>query len=160
MQTREVDHLFRSDADFASDQRRARKQSSRVGSSAGRPIKLSSKILALSEAGCEKGADQGNGEGAPSQTEKPLGWYAWSAESAFVTRRIDLLSQSSASSNKGRVFKGHTGPVSSIERFHLRDNASDRSTSYLATGSWDKSIAVWSISVSCSLMLSPHVTHG
>ncbi|KAJ6488631.1 WD40-repeat-containing domain protein [Mycena vitilis] len=62
--------------------------------------------------------------------------YAWVAENTTVARKIELQT-----GNTLQIYRGHTGPVTSIA-FHDKD-PSAHDGSILLTGSWDKTIKLW-----------------
>ncbi|KAJ7093192.1 WD40-repeat-containing domain protein [Mycena epipterygia] len=62
--------------------------------------------------------------------------YAWVAENTTVARKMDL-----ETGNTLQIYRGHTGPVTSIA-FYDKDTSS-RDGSILITGSWDKTIKLW-----------------
>ncbi|KAF8184936.1 WD40-repeat-containing domain protein [Mycena galopus ATCC 62051] len=62
--------------------------------------------------------------------------YAWVAENTTVARKLDLQT-----GNTLQIYRGHTGPVTSIAFCHKDSAAHDGSI--LITGSWDKTIKLW-----------------
>ncbi|KAJ7929275.1 WD40-repeat-containing domain protein [Mycena leptocephala] len=64
------------------------------------------------------------------------GGYAWVAENTTVARKIDLQT-----GNTLQIYRGHTGPVTSIAFCDKVPSARDGSI--LITGSWDKTIKLW-----------------
>ncbi|KAJ7871471.1 WD40-repeat-containing domain protein [Mycena olivaceomarginata] len=64
--------------------------------------------------------------------------YAWVAENTTVARKLDLQT-----GNTLQIYRGHTGPVTSIAFCHKDSSAHDGSI--LITGSWDKTIKLWDI---------------
>ncbi|RUP42967.1 WD40-repeat-containing domain protein [Jimgerdemannia flammicorona] len=102
------DHFFQSDADVERQKARAAKYNYDIGD----PIKIGTKVLAL------KIVDDGAN--------------AYIAEAGFVARKINLKTGKSI-----KVFKGHTGPVTSLALYYDADGE------WLFTGSWDKTIKKW-----------------
>ncbi|KAJ7261379.1 WD40-repeat-containing domain protein [Mycena haematopus] len=92
----------------------ARRQKSGRTKSLGEPIQLPGKPLAI----------------------QIHGGYAWVAENTTVARKLDLQT-----GNTLQIYRGHTGPVTSIA-FCDKD-FSARDGSILITGSWDKTIKLW-----------------
>ncbi|KAJ7702359.1 WD40-repeat-containing domain protein [Mycena rosella] len=92
----------------------ARRQKSERTKTIGEPIQLPGKALAIR---IHKG-------------------YAWVAENTTVARKMEL-----ESGNTLQIYRGHTGPVTSIA-FCDKDPSSNDG-SILITGSWDKTIKLW-----------------
>ncbi|CAE6456369.1 unnamed protein product [Rhizoctonia solani] len=88
MQTTDTSNFFRSEADIAAEEARARKaeQTKHIGD----PLELKGKVIRLAVR---------DGE-------------AWTAESGSVLRRINLLTGKSI-----KVYRGHTGPVTCLAFF-------------------------------------------
>ncbi|KAJ6500453.1 WD40-repeat-containing domain protein [Mycena sanguinolenta] len=89
----------------------ARRQKSERTKNLGEPIQLAGKPLAV----------------------QIHGGYAWVAENTTVARKLELQT-----GNTLQIYRGHTGPVTSIA---FCDSAQDGSI--LITGSWDKTIKLW-----------------
>ncbi|KAJ6547111.1 WD40-repeat-containing domain protein [Mycena capillaripes] len=92
----------------------ARRQKSERTKNLGEPIQLPGKALAI-------------------QIHRE---YAWVAENTTVARKIELQT-----GNTLQIYRGHTGPVTSIA-FCDKDSSA-RDGSILITGSWDKTIKLW-----------------
>ncbi|KAF7338650.1 WD40 repeat-like protein [Mycena venus] len=92
----------------------ARRQKSERTKNLGEPIQLPGKALAI----------------------QIHGGYAWVAENTTVARKLDL-----ETGNTLQIYRGHTGPVTSIAFCHKDPSARDGSV--LITGSWDKTIKLW-----------------
>ncbi|GAA6008542.1 hypothetical protein JCM10207_007153 [Rhodosporidiobolus poonsookiae] len=114
--TNDSDKLFQTDEQHRKTAIRAAKAEALA--ERGAPIKLGSKPLQV--------VVRENGKGEPD---------AWVAESGFVVRRVGL-----ESGKTKQLFKGHTGPVTSIV-FYTTPSGRE----LLISGSWDKSIRVWDI---------------
>ncbi|KAJ7090242.1 WD40-repeat-containing domain protein [Mycena belliarum] len=92
----------------------ARRQKSERTKTIGEPIQLPGKALSLQ---IHRG-------------------YAWVAENTTVARKIDL-----ETGNTLQIYRGHTGPVTSIAFCDKDTSTGDGSI--LVTGSWDKTIKLW-----------------
>ncbi|WVR03549.1 hypothetical protein IAU60_000541 [Kwoniella sp. DSM 27419] len=112
MQSSDPGHLFQTTSDLAQDVNRQRKL--KAAEKIGDPINVSSKVLDLVVRGQE----------------------GWTAESGFQARRFDLRTGKTI-----RLYKGHTGPVTSVALYDLKEESGRRLI--LFTGSWDKTIRVW-----------------
>ncbi|KAJ7197204.1 WD40-repeat-containing domain protein [Mycena pura] len=93
---------------------KARRQKSERTMNLGEPFQLPGKALAI-------------------QVHKG---YVWVAENTSVARKIDLKT-----GNTLQIYKGHTGPVTSLVFFDSDSTSSQRNI--LITGSWDKTIKLW-----------------
>jgi len=106
--------------------------------------------LALGEARKEK-ASRTKEHGSPIELASKAikievrGDNVWTAESGGLARKYSLETGKLLQS-----FRGHTGPVTCLAFFP--------STSYLFTGSWDKTIRVWDISD--GVLLSSTIAHS
>ncbi|KAJ7756862.1 WD40-repeat-containing domain protein [Mycena maculata] len=92
----------------------ARRQKSERTKTVGEPIQLPGKALAIE---IHRG-------------------YAWVAENTTVARKIEL-----ETGNTLQIYRGHTGPVTSIAFCDKVPFSADGSI--LITGSWDKTIKLW-----------------
>lgn len=146
MQAPNADHLFRSDAELVKD---AKRQEKAVRTAkAGDPITLSSKPLDLViRASCD----------AAGTTTS----HAYIAESGFQVRKLNLEVGAAScglvatqrrltalfSLQTGKtttLFKGHTGPVTSLAFYNA---AGLPKSEIMFSGSWDKSIRATETSV-------------
>nr|ODN93050.1 cytoplasmic protein [Cryptococcus depauperatus CBS 7855] len=109
MQSSDPGHLFQTDSQISQAATRERKF--KAAGKIGDPINLSSKVIDL----------------------EIIGHDAWTAESGWQARRIDMRSGKTV-----RMYRGHQGPVTSIA---IATTASNQTV--LFTGSWDKTIRVW-----------------
>ncbi|TDL27266.1 WD40 repeat-like protein [Rickenella mellea] len=110
MQTSDPNNFFRTESDLALED--ARKLKSERTKNLGSPIDVPGKPLELII------SDD----------------HVWCAESGFVARKLDL-----ESGKLLQVFKGHTGPVTTLQLFPSPQS----NNPMLITGSWDKTIKIW-----------------
>ncbi|EGF76691.1 hypothetical protein BATDEDRAFT_36210 [Batrachochytrium dendrobatidis JAM81] len=126
------DHFFQSDLSLK--QQLARKEKQIQFGSKGFPLQLPSKVLAMELVQC---LDQDTSNQDIKEGERewiPKGVCAYVGESGHVARKINLQSGAMI-----RVFKGHSGPVTSLAILYDTKGKD----SILFTGSWDKTIRKW-----------------
>ncbi|KAH6571590.1 hypothetical protein BASA50_003002 [Batrachochytrium salamandrivorans] len=136
------EHFFQSDLSI--EQQQARKIKQTLTQNKGNPLQLPSKVLAfeLVEPSIADGAidcqavSKDTFFGGTKTTILPESTrvLAYVGESGHVARKVDLQSGSTL-----KVFKGHTGPVTSLAILY---NAQGKDWA-LFTGSWDKTIRKW-----------------
>ncbi|KAK4687523.1 hypothetical protein P7C73_g2604, partial [Tremellales sp. Uapishka_1] len=114
MQTNDPGHLFQTTKQLndAADHARKVPATEKIGD----PIHVSGKVLAL----------------------EIRGQQAWTAESGWQARRLDLRTGKTK-----RLYKGHKGPVTSLALLDIASTASVPAWQALFTGSWDKTIKIW-----------------
>ncbi|KAI9204209.1 WD40-repeat-containing domain protein [Polychytrium aggregatum] len=116
----DAENFFQSDRDIELARQRDEKKSA-IGSTAGNPVQLPSKILDF----CFS-----------SQSDGVSRIEAFVAESGHVARKVDLKT--------GKVlktFRGHSGPVTSIAVVYDSTGVE----AFVLTGSWDKTVRKWDI---------------
>ncbi|SPO38600.1 uncharacterized protein PSFLO_04078 [Pseudozyma flocculosa] len=159
MQATDASTLFQTDEALAQGAARASKASrTATGSEYGHPIWLGSRYkdsIGLAESGA--GADAGSARvlslrcrtvaastAAPGARQGPLPQsQAWTAESGGVVRLTDLETGKTAV-----IFRGHSAPVPTFDIVRVGGSTGggrESTREVLVTGSWDKSIKVWSI---------------
>ncbi|KAI8904206.1 WD40-repeat-containing domain protein [Powellomyces hirtus] len=113
-------NFFQSDRDLELERtRNLKKQESTAKDAPGSPISLPSKVLAFT---------------LVANTANEQHQYAYIAESAHVVRKVDLKSGKSM-----MVFRGHSGPVTSVAVVYDQDGKDVA----IFSGSWDKTVRKW-----------------
>ncbi|KAJ3390958.1 hypothetical protein HDU92_000210 [Lobulomyces angularis] len=110
--------FFQSDRDLELSKLKADKKKNFQES--GNPIKLNSKILKF--------------ELVLDLITYSSPTKAYTAESGFVSKKIDLITGKTL-----RIFRGHTGPVTSVAIIYNSDGDDE----FIITGSWDKTARKW-----------------
>ncbi|EIW67921.1 hypothetical protein TREMEDRAFT_63809 [Tremella mesenterica DSM 1558] len=110
MQTNDTDLLFQTNSDLEFSS--ARQKKLKAAEKLGNPFRISSKVLDLVIEGDE----------------------AWVAESGWQIRRVDLNSFTTK-----KLYKGHSGPVTSVVLYDTPGGLR------VLSGSWDKTIRIWDI---------------